>query len=91
MWEQGTCVHEWKNHKRFALGDRLVFTLATKYRCNIITPYGQLKDFILLYVGNKKHFEIKNLEIQAYKNYVSTQKVSRKCQKSLWCFQYHVS
>lgn len=47
---------------KFTLGDRLVFTFATKKkRCTIIIQNGQLKDVIPLYVRNKKHFEIKNV------------------------------
>jgi hypothetical protein len=58
---------------KFTLGDRLVFTLATIKRCNIITQYGQLEDFIPLYVRNRKHFEIKDVEMQAYKNCLHTE------------------
>jgi hypothetical protein len=76
---------------KFTLKDRLVFNLATQNRCNIITQYGKLKDFIPLYVRNKNHFEINNVEIPAYKNFVSTQKLSRKCKKSIWYFQSQVS
>lgn len=68
MWERGTYVLEWKNHDKIYFGRQTSVYLGNHKKCNLITQNEQLKDFIRLYVRNRKHFEIKDVEMQAYKN-----------------------
>ena len=73
MWERYTYLHEWKNQDKICFGRQRqteFLPLHKKKRINIIIKYWYLKDFIPLYVRTKKHFEIKNFEMQASKSSV---------------------